>query len=363
MRDRRTPRSLSSRLVAFGVIAFGVAGACTTFNGLSVPGAVSGDASFDASIDGEAGPSPLDGGVGFLSLEDAVRFCVNAFNCPNLAMSTIESVDVPVDTQHFSSCVDWLAGGLPPDRLGVDQTASFLECAAKATSCAAATDCMWLDLIDTSDPRCNGIDSGPATEAGIDPGTCQDDGGTIIYCTSSPYIVRCENAYWAEGSTCRKGSDGVHRCDLKTPCGSTTDCNGSILSYCGVNGDRVGYDCAVGGFTCGTDISGDTDCLTNGSLRSCSIIGATCSGDTVNVCDGEYTAAYDCVALNATCDDTFTARCKRPTDTCSPGSPGIDTCTGDTISLCSGGQPKTFDCTSIGMKCKPAASGQSAHCG
>ena len=365
MRPRRARDFFSPRVITFASMAFVVVGACTTFNGLSVPIASDGDASFDASADGDTGPPLTDGGVGFLSLEDAVRFCKNAFTCPNLATSTIESIDVPIDTQHFSSCVDWVAGSLPPDRIGIAQTASFLECAAKASSCTAAIDCMWFGLLAAGDPRCEGIDSGPLTDAGYDRGSCIDDGGAVVYCSSGSFgtIEHCDNAYSPAGSTCRAGSDGIHYCDLTVPCGSGADCNGSVLTFCGVNGDRAGHDCAVGGFTCGADVSGTVDCLTNGTYRSCTTVGATCAGDTVYVCDSQYSAAYDCVAAGGTCDDTFTARCKRPTDTCSPGSPGIDTCTGNSITLCSGGQPQVFDCTSVGLTCKAAASGQSAHCG
>ena len=346
-------------------ITLAILGACTTFNGLSVPDQSGADATSDVINNNDAGNDALpstDGGGGFLSLEDAVKFCVNAFNCPNLATSTIESIDVPVDTQHFSSCVDWMNGPLPPDRVGVAQTALALECAAKATTCKAAVDCMWFGIIDPTDSRCVGIDAGPLTDAGYDKGVCIEDGGGVIYCNYDT-IQHCGNPYFPAGSICKAGTDGIHYCDLTIPCGTTTNCNGSVLTFCGVNGDRAGHDCAVGGFTCGTDISGDTDCLTNGTLRNCTTVGATCSGDTVDVCDSQYSSAYDCSAAGGTCDATFTARCKRPTDTCTPSSPGIDKCTGDTIQLCSGGQPQNFDCTSIGLKCKPAASGQTGHCG
>jgi hypothetical protein len=355
-----------SRFAVVGVVfALAIVGACTTFNGIAdINESNSGDASFDASNDATDEKVTVDAGAGFLDLADAVKFCVKAFDCPNLATSTIESIDVPVDTQHFSSCVDWVNGGLPPDRVGVAKTASFLECAAQAASCTAAVDCMWFGLIDPTDPRCDGIDAGKLTDAGIDKGVCIDDGGTVIYCLNDA-IEHCGSSYYPAGSVCKAGNDGIHYCDLTIPCGTTTDCNGSVLTFCGVNGDRAGHDCAIGGFTCGSDISGDTDCLTNGTVRNCTTVGATCSsdGDTVYVCDSQYSAAYDCVAAGGTCDDTFTARCKRPTDTCAPGGPGIDTCNGNVISLCSGGQPVSFDCSSIGLKCLAASNGQTGHCG
>ena len=340
-----------------------ILGACTVFNGLSVPDATGGDASFDGTADSGEGSANVDAGGGFLSLEDAVKFCVNAFNCPDLATSTLESIDVPVDTQHFSSCVDWMAGPLPPDRPGIPNTAQFLKCAADATSCSAAGDCIWLDLIDPGDPRCVGIDSGPLTEACFDPGTCTPDGGDVLFCKGSPSVFHCSSNYWGPKTVCATATDQSHYCYLPGGCGTGTDCDGSILSYCSTGGRRVAFDCSLGGFTCGTDSTGNTDCLTNGTLRNCSTLGVSCANDNVSVCDGLYQAAYDCVSAGATCDDTFTARCKLSTDTCSPASPGIDTCNGNSINLCSGGQPVTFDCTSIGLTCKPALAGQTAHCG
>jgi hypothetical protein len=362
MRRRARQRFVSALVAA----AMAVIAACTTFNGLSVPSESNNqDAATDVSVSdvAEEKSSPtIDAGSGFLDLEDAVRYCVNAFNCPNLALSTVESIDVPVDTQHFSSCVDWMAGPLPPDRVGAQKTALALDCAAKATTCEAAGNCMWFNLIDVSDPRCNGVDSGPLTDAGYDPGTCEGDGGFVLYCNAG-YIEHCDNPYWAPGTQCVLGTNGVHNCDIKGACGST-DCTSTFINYCSVDGHHVSYDCAIGGFSCGTDSTNDTDCLTNGTFRGCSTVATTCAGDAVSVCDGAYQAAYDCAAVTGgTCDNTYTPRCKRPTDTCSPATPGIDTCTGDVISLCSGGQPTSFDCTSIGLKCLPAATGQSGHCG
>lgn len=359
----RVARSRRRRLVPALASLFVVLGACTVFNGLSVPEAPGMDASFDASAEAEAAPVPVDAGPGFLSLDDAVRFCVNAFNCPNLSTSVLESIDVPVDNQHFSSCVDWMAGPLPPDRPGVSVTAGFLKCVASANSCSAAGDCMWIDLLDPGDPRCNGIDSGPLTDSGFDPGSCIDDAGDAIFCKGSPVIYHCRNPYFAPNSSCRTNVDNSKYCDLPGGCGGSTLCDGSVLSYCSVGGLRVSYDCAPGGFTCGTDSTGDTDCLTNGTFRGCTTLGVSCSNNNVAVCDGLYQASYNCVSAGATCDDTFTARCKRPTDTCSPASPGIDTCTGNVINLCTGGQPVNYDCSSIGLTCKPASGGQTAHCG
>ncbi|HEX7664118.1 MAG TPA: hypothetical protein VF407_06405 [Polyangiaceae bacterium] len=359
LRSRR--RAFVATLATTTLVLFG---ACTVFNGLSVPDTNGGlDGSLDGAVEAETS-TVVDAGAGFLSLEDAVKFCVNAFKCDNLALSTLESIDVPIDTQHFSSCVDWLTGPLPPDRLGAAETAKYLKCAADATTCNDATGCLWLELMDVGDPRCNGVDSGPLTDSGSDPGSCSEDGGDVFFCEgTNPAIFHCSNGYWAPGTKCRKGTDGSHYCDLAGACGGNADCDGGFLSYCSVNGNRLGFDCTLGGFTCGTDSTGDTDCLTNGTLRSCSSLEVKCASDNVSVCDGLYNASYNCVAGGATCDDTYTARCKRPTDTCSPASPGIDTCNGNVISLCAGGQPVSFDCSTIGLTCKAGTGGTTGHCG
>src|ERR1035438_9913193 len=167
------------------------------------------------------------------------------------------------------------------------------------------------------------VDSGPLTDAGFDPGSCENDGGDIIYCNAG-YMEHCSNPYYAPGSTCLLGSGGFRNCDQKGGCGSTA-CAGSFIGYCSTDGHHVSFDCAIGGFTCGTDSTSDTDCLTNGTYRGCTTVATACAGDAVSVCDGAYQASYDCAATaGGTCDSTFTARCKRPTDACSPASPGID---------------------------------------
>ena len=147
-------------IVAAAGAAAAIVASCTIFDGLDdrviEGGAEAGDAQ---TSDGPLLPGQQ---AGFLSLADAVAFCSNVFACPNLQPSVEISVTVPIDSNTFSSCVDWLTGPLPKDRNGVSQAAAQLLCAAKATTCQAAGACFWDDVIDSTDPRCAGKDAGKA---------------------------------------------------------------------------------------------------------------------------------------------------------------------------------------------------------
>lgn len=325
-------------------------GACTVFDGL-VAAPVGGDGGLPDAQGTDAGPPP----AGFLSLEDAARFCTNAIKCPYLGSSTIQSIDVPVDGLNYSSCINWLAGPLPSDRIGVPQAAAALRCAARATSCPQAGACMWDEVVAANDPRCQSGDGGR---------TCAEDGGAMYMC-SAGFILHCTNPIYAAGTTCLVGTDKVPWCALGKNCNLSTQCKGNELDYCGANTNLTnGYDCTTSGLTCGFDTASSTyDCLTNGVLKNCTTVGVTCSGTSVDVCDGLYDSLYNCgAAAGGTCDSTALPRCKRPSDTCTPIDPGVNTCTGDVVSLCVGGKTTSLDCTTLGMKCVPGTGGASPHC-
>ncbi len=337
-----------------GAAGLGIAASCTIFDGLEsrVDGGVDGgDAGLDVANDQNLPPGEQPG---YLSVADGVAFCSNAFNCPNLTTSTEFSVDVPVDANHFSSCVDWVSGPLPSDRNGVSQASPILRCAAKATTCIGADSCMWDEVLNVGDPRCNGKDAGKV-------GSCGDDGGAVYFCNSNPGIIRCANTYFTAGSTCLYDDAGSPWCTTK-PCAGQT-CLGDMLSYCGVDGLQYSQNCAMGGFTCGFDTTeGFDDCLTNGVAKLCTSLSLTCSGTTVALCDSKYVSNYDCATYGGTCDQTAFPRCKRPNETCTSLDGDIDVCTGSSISLCIGGTKQSFDCASIGKACVPASGGQSSYC-
>ena len=338
-------------LVAGFACAAVVVASCTIFDGLDdkVTGA-------DGGTEAGGGDASLLPGqqAGFLSLSDGVLFCSNAFSCPNLPISTEFAVDVPVDSNRFSSCIDWVSGPLPKDRNGATETAALLQCAARATTCIDADGCMWSDVIDSSDPRCNGKDAGKL-------GSCGDDGGSVYFCNQNAEIVHCDNAEFAAGSTCMYDDAGAPWC-TRLPCGSE-QCIGDKLDYCGTDGLQYSQNCALGGFTCGLDSQeGFDDCLTNGAAKKCSTLGVACAGTTVTLCDSILESHYDCGSYGGTCDATNFPRCALPNESCTPFDPDVDVCSGNTIALCVGGTKVPFDCTSVGKTCVAGSSGQSSHC-
>jgi predicted small metal-binding protein len=344
-------------LVAFVSAACAVSmGACTVFDGLSADttdGGTTQDAGDSGTKEGgDAGPVP----AGFLSLEDAARFCTNAIKCPYLGGSTVGSVDIPIDGLNYTSCINWLTGPLPPDRLGVAEARVALTCAARATTCQAAGACMWYELVDPNDTRCKGYDGGANRQ-------CAEDGGAVYAC-SGGVIFHCQDPYFPPGSTCIQGVDKVRWCALAKNCAIQTQCQGGYLEFCGANSNVLeGYSCTTEGMTCGFDTaSSTTDCLTNGVAKPCTTTGIACAGNLVSVCDGAYTTLFNCGALGGTCDGLGLPRCKLPNETCTPQDPSVNKCNGNVISLCVAGQPTSLDCTKLGMKCAPAANGASPHC-
>lgn len=346
-------------------VCAGIIASCTVFDGLT--------ASVDAGSGGDASPvseSGADGGPdlsrntqpGYLSLADGVAFCSNAFGCPQLAPSVEFSIDVPVDANHFSSCVDWVSGPLPKNRLGHDTTAPFLLCAAKAKTCKEAASCMWYELLDPGDSRCTTFDAGDAGTSGV----CAEDGGALYFCKgSTPAIEHCTNAYFPAGFGCTQGQDGLAYCAAPTCTGD--QCAGPYLQFCGAtNKISNGWNCNVGGFSCGFDaVEGFNDCLTNGSAKRCSALSIACGGDAgdfVTLCDSVYLSEYDCNVYGGKCDKSGFPRCTRPNATCTPADPDVDSCNGSIINMCVGGAKVTFDCASIGKTCAAGSGGRTGAC-
>lgn len=352
-------RSLALAVVTSVVAAsLAAASSCTIFDGLTVPSEGGADAVAEAGDAGDGGGA--EGGSGYLSLADGVRFCSNAFKCPFLAPSSLQSLGVPVDIAHFSGCVSWVAGPIPPDRPGIDVQRRALECAARANGCTAAGTCMWWENIDPKDPRCTGYDGGAN-------GSCADDAGTVQYCTGG-ILAHCDNEGYAPGSFCQKGKDGEWRCALQMCAQNQSEsCMGAYEMYCGATSNLwQGLNCAATGYTCGLDPqSGFINCLTGGQLKACSATSVTCgaSGTNVSVCDGVQVGEFNCLALGGTCDGIAALpRCKLPNEQCSPYDVNVDQCTGSTLAMCVGGRKQSFDCASIGLVCKPAAGMVGAHC-
>lgn len=345
--------------------AAGIVASCTTFDGVGLPPAQ--DASSDAGPDvrvaetGETGETST-GPSGYLSLEDAARLCSLVFQCPYLATSIIDSLAVPVDGLDYSLCMHWLAGPIPPDRVGLSLQSQAFSCMAAATTCAGAGSCLWDENVAPNDPRC--------ADASLPDGStdrCGDDGGAVYRC-SSGYLLHCDSAFYAPGSHCLTGADGTHWCALDTNCTVQDSCLGTLNDFCGVPSNlHFGQNCAFDGYTCGlavNDDSGLAGCFTGNMNDPCSSPGTSCSGTTLQVCDGVDESDFDCAALGGTCSTQGGAAiCVHAGDTCTPFDDGENQCNGSSISLCIGGRPTTLDCASIGKACVPASGPTSGHCG
>jgi hypothetical protein len=360
-------------LVAALGLAAGAFAACTTFDGLSAreggnpPPNDSGHPGDSGGSDSPVQPDATPKQTSFTSLQDAVKICALAMQCPKLPQSVQASLAIPLDTMNFSLCVDWLAGPLPPNRVGVANQATELQCVAKGQTCLGALACISQEFLDDTDPRCKGL-----PDAGLDaaPGTYQycDDGGSVVRCDPQFLhdVLHCNSGYYSPGSTCTRGSDGTKTCSSGADCPQTT-CSGNLLVFCGINNTHQGQNCAIEGLTCGEDVTDDSGiptCLTTDRYVSCSAQGTDCAGPAATVCDGFQRSQFDCDALGGTCTKAAgTARCKRPNDACAPDDPTINQCSATTISLCVGGKATSIDCATVGLKCVPGNASVSGHCG
>jgi len=356
-------RAWRAPFVVVGCVAgaAGIVAACTTFDGVGLPPPVP-DASTDVvTVDVHAEDTTPPVPAGYLQISEAARLCSLAFQCdPYLSSSALTAMAVPVDPVNYSLCMHWMAGPIPPDRVGIAVQAQTLQCIAAATTCAAAGSCISLENVAPSDPRCAG--------AGPDAGDhCGDDGGTVFRC-GQRYLLHCGSAYYAPGSVCMADVDGTHWCALGNNCSTQNSCIGTINDYCG-NGSvlEFGINCAYDGYTCGmavNDDSGITSCYTGNMDLQCGSPGSTCAGTTLQVCDGSNLSNFDCAALGDTCSTQGGAAiCVGTNDTCTPFDTSVNQCNGSSVSLCIGGHPVNFDCASIGKSCLPASGPTSGHCG
>src|SRR4051812_10607487 len=307
-------------------IAASLGGSCTLFSGIQ-------DIPPPPPLP-DAGPSL----PAYLSLEDAARVCSLSFRCPLLSTSITYSSGIPVDPTNYSDCMTWLAGPIPPSRVGFLLQQDMLHCMAKATTCVGATACAWDEQLATDDPRCAGGDAG--ADAGV-PDRCDDNGATVLVCNSG-FALHCGTAEYTPGSQCRKGSDGILWCSDADTCNVPDTCRGSVLDYCGYDsvamkttGLHFGIDCAAAGNSCGLDTDAGLDsCLTEGVYRPCVGIDAKCAGDVVEVCNGATVTLFKCAELDATCAVTQgPAQCVKSGAPCTPFDTAVNVCNGDKIHL------------------------------
>ena len=345
------------------LVGVGVASSCTTFDGVGLPpnDASTSETFVEASPPdaGDAGPEAAPG-QGYLPLAEAARVCSTVFKCPLLAPSILASVAVPVDPVNYSLCMHWLAGGMPPNRVGFAVQAQTFACMAQGQTCAQAGSCLALENVESNDSRC--------ADGGADAAErCGDDGGTVLRCADG-YLLHCGSAYYAPGSACLTGSDGTHWCAVSVTCNVQVSCIGTLLDYCAADSNlHESVNCAYDGYTCdvaSNDDSGSPGCNTGTLVKPCASAGTSCSGTVVEVCDGYDDSEFDCASLGGTCSaQGGPALCVRSDDECTPFDPDVNVCTSSVLALCVGGKKQTLDCASLGMTCIPGAGAESGHCG
>lgn len=352
---RRSPGPGKLALAVLGLAALGAgawSAACTTFSDAA---AVEPDA---GEPEPDAGPST----VAFLSSVDAAKVCAMALSCPGLASSLIASTSVPIDSSNFSMCMTWLAGPLPPNRVGLAVQQQTLVCVAAATDCIGAGECLSIEYLQNDDPRCVGHGGGGGG-GGAAEVFCSADGTDVVHCDSQ-YILHCDTPFFIPGTTCLNGADGTLWCSSGADCVGAEACTGTVLEYCGSPSDlRFSVNCAAVGTTCGLDPDlGYFDCLTDGKRRNCSGTGASCAGSIVEVCDNFEVSTFDCPSIGRACDASQgLARCASGNDACTPFDLDVNVCEGSNIALCLGGQRVSFDCASAGLACVPTGASL-GHC-
>jgi hypothetical protein len=373
------------KFIAFALAVALAAGvtdmACTSFDDATIgvnPGVS------DAGAEGGTKPSQH-----FLSIEDAARFCSNAFRCPYLGPSTQLSVAVPVDSQNYSSCVEWLGGPLPSDRVGVAQAATYLACAAAATSCKEATACMYYEVIGPDDPSCartpgnagaggtgnggagaggtnnGGASNGGAGAAGTGGGAGQGgagqggagqggagqggagQGGAGQGGAGQGGAGQGGAAAGAAGQGGDAGASGADATDFCTDSGRTRVECGKAITHCDSRHFPEGSSCLQGanGLSCalGTDCSVVAQQCQNGYARFC--------GSSSKLAKG-----YDCTAGGYTCGpttdgvDCLTDGVVQACDYESSSSP---VCLNNNVAVCDGDFVSTYHCDSAaGATCE-----------
>jgi hypothetical protein len=342
-------------LFRFSLPALAIPGPCTTFNG-------------DSPAPPDAGADVADAGVlGYLVIDDAIAVCSLVAGCPTLPYSIGISLAVPVDSRYFGSCVQMLAGRIPPSRRGLELQRGVLQKIVGKRSCDEALAVLPVELL-VDDTRCN-VGNGCSNNAAI---AC-DDGGTGQKLGT---LSRC--APGLGGPTCRSFpvDASAYALCAEGPCTAThseAHCEADSLVTCDLANDfSLGFDCTWVGLGCGTADGGGfpyTTCLAPEDDARCPGFGASgCSGDSARYCvavsSSPAWSRFACADVGASCvggrfvDGGGTPAICSPapaTADCSPYDPDVGTCAGTIVALCVDGQRTTYDCAKLGKRCDPGA--------
>jgi len=341
-------------------------GACTTFDFAAPSGIAPTDASTsDAVTSADAGPDANP--TTLLDLTTAAKLCALTFQCPGLAQAIEASVVIPLATPpaplDFSGCMDWLAGPIDPNRVGISVQRQILQGIAGASGCTAAYAASPVHPVGPFDAA--GTCTTTMTScSGANLETCSTEGTFAVGC-SAPLLDQ-------PGSCVVPALGNTAICVTERACSPGLSCSGSgnpTLLDCYKDGmSYTAYDCTLSGRTCET-----AACVFPGKVAEpCPGRAAddTCDGTSVKHCAGGLLAQteFDCAAVARACSlQSGVARCVGESDECTPFDTNgdVDSCGdgGSTISLCIGGVKTSFDCSSIGLSCIAASNTQTGHCG
>ncbi len=351
-------------LLTLGAVSVQIA-SCTVFNGLEVASdTVDGASGFDAAEGGgaDADAAPVDPCVGsndgYLSRTEAAKACRWMFKCPLLELNLESSLGLIGSDTNFALCMNWLAGPVPPTRVGRDIQQASLKCIARATTCGEASACLAVEGFYNDDPRC---DAG-ADSAFLLADHCEGTSG--IDCTDG-VAFHCGAASYGGTAQCLVDEGGVVGCGQLDPAGTcpfrVTACDpvtGNFSDCSQGTQIDVSFSCQAVGSVCGDagpEAGHKFDCLTNGSYQKCNValFVNKCVGDLVETCNGNGTVSQlDCAAIGRHCSQAEgKPLCITSTDSCSPFSLGQNQCMGSTISSCIAGKKVQFDCACGGMTC------------
>ncbi len=364
-------RPLIAILAVLVLVLVLVAAACTAFD-FPPPAATASDAAAETTppdatsppeASPEAGPAPPSS---FLDTNDAARLCTWLFQCPHLADAIALSIALPLDLPSsplsFSACMDWVAGPIDPERLGLSQQRALLAAVAAAPTCDAA------GLALPVDPAAQAADAGTCGLTCADSthlASCSPEAGT--------FLLLCEPPYFGQSGACF-ASDAGALCVSTGACTAGLSCSDpNTLRDClpPTNASFVSYVCTLTARQCASPTkTGLADCVLPGhDTAPCPLHDRrdACDGTSVLACAGGLTAQteFDCSAVGRTCTVSTAgdARCVGPTDTCTPFDADQSQCSGTTIRVCIGGVPSSYDCSAIGKSCVAGGAGQTAHCG
>lgn len=386
-RRRRVPGTLVLAVAASAVC--GLAGACLTFDGVTVPVQDAGQPESSAGV--EAGGGGLDAGgdvghpetsgptdacataaLGYLSLAEAAKACQYIADCDTgqLELDIESNFGIVTSATNYAYCVNALAGTVAPDRAGLDIAQQTFKCIAKAASCIQARGCLAVESLTTNDARCRA--GAPKNDAGI---YCGSGGNDVVDCTGS-VVQHCKSPAFANGVCVIDPADhGYYGCGaLAVPkCAtevSSCDIATAVLNDCAAKTSITTFnDCHVFGGNCGPsglDAGAKFVCLTEGKYMPCdaTTYRDQCDGDSIASCTYIGTIAHtSCKSIGKTCNAVNGPPvCVGPSDECSPFSLGIGECSGNSISLCIDGKRAAFNCSCAGLVCGSDGGIGKTHC-